>query len=130
MDSLVERLRDAAALPNGLYAEARAAITTLQSELLEQARIIGKSAEREERLAARVRELEASNARLRLDVEAQEALQVSAYHSGLKAGWNFCVSDDDLGYQAAMASTEHIRELRRIRSTRQALADMEQADVE
>ena len=32
--------------------------------------------------------------RLRLDVEAQEALQVSAYHAGLRAGWNFGVSDD------------------------------------
>lgn len=60
--------------------------------------------------------------RLRLDVEAQEALQVSAYRAGLKAGWNFCVSDDNAGMQAAMADTAHIKELRRIREARAALA--------
>jgi hypothetical protein len=61
-------------------------------------------------------------ARLRLDVEAQEALQVSAYHAGLRAGWNFGVSDDNAGMQAAMANTDHIKELRRIREARAALA--------
>ena len=60
--------------------------------------------------------------RLRLDVEAQEALQVSAYHAGLRAGWNFGVSDDNAGMQAAMANTDHIKELRRIREARAALA--------
>ena len=64
--------------------------------------------------------------RLRLDVEAQEALQVSAYHAGLKAGWNFCVDDDHAGYQAAMASTDHIKELARIRIARAALKGTEQ----
>lgn len=59
--------------------------------------------------------------RLRLDVEKQEALQVSAYHAGLKAGWNFCVDDNHEGLQAAMASTDHIKELRRIREARAAL---------
>ena len=60
--------------------------------------------------------------RLRLDVEAQEALQVSAYHAGLRAGWNFGVSDDNAGMQAAMANTDHIKELRRIREARATLA--------
>ena len=60
--------------------------------------------------------------RLRLDVEAPEALQVSAYHAGLRAGWNFGVSDDNDGMQAAMADTAHIKELRRIREARAALA--------
>lgn len=60
--------------------------------------------------------------RLRLDVEAQEALQVSAYHAGLRAGWNFGVSDDNAGMQAAMANTDHIKELHRIREARAALA--------
>ena len=52
---------------------------------------------------------------LRLEVEKQEALHVSAYHAGLKAGWNFCVDDNHEGMQAAMASTDYIKELRRIR---------------
>ena len=60
--------------------------------------------------------------RLRLDVEAQEALQVSSYHAGLRAGWNFGVSDDNAGMQAAMIDTSHIKELRRIREARAALA--------
>ena len=62
-------------------------------------------------------------ARLRLDVEAQEALQVSAYRAGLKAGWNFCVDDNHEGQQAAMASIDHIKELRRIREARAALGE-------
>lgn len=69
-------------------------------------------------IETQVREIE----RLRLDVEAQEALQVSAYHAGLRAGWNFGVSDDNAGMQAAMANTDHIKELRRIREARAALA--------
>ena len=63
------------------------------------------------------------NERLRLDVEAQEALQVSTYHAGLRAGWNFGVSDDNAGIQAAIANTDHIKELRRIREARAALGD-------
>ena len=61
--------------------------------------------------------------RLRLNVEAQEALQVSAYHAGLRAGWNFCVDDNHEGQQAAMASIDHIKELRRIREARAALGE-------
>lgn len=72
--------------------------------------------------ADRIEALEAEVERLRLDVEAQEALQVSAYHAGLRAGWNFGVSDDNAGMQAAMANTDHIKELRRIRDARAALA--------
>ena len=70
-------------------------------------------------IEAQAREIE----RLRLDVEAQEALQVSAYHAGLRAGWNFGVSDDNAGMQAAMANTDHIKELHRIREVRAALGD-------
>lgn len=73
--------------------------------------------------ADRIEALEAEVERLRLDVEAQEALQVSAYHAGLRAGWNFGVSDDNAGMQAAMANTDHIKELRRIREARAALGE-------
>ena len=76
-----------------------------------------------DRAAARVHTLSAEVERLRLDVEAQEALQVSAYHAGLKAGWNFGVSDDNAGMQAALANTDHIKELRRIREARAALGE-------
>ena len=72
--------------------------------------------------ADRIEQLTAEVDRLRLDVEAQEALQVSAYHAGLRAGWNFGVSDDNAGMQAAMANTDHIKELHRIREARAALA--------
>lgn len=67
--------------------------------------------------------VEAENERLRLDVETQEALQVSAYHAGLRAGWNFGVSDDNAGMQAALSDTDHIKELRRIREARAALGE-------
>ena len=80
------------------------------------------NAERLDQYADRIEALEAEVKRLRLDVEAQEALQVSAYHAGLRAGWNFGVSDDNAGMQAAMANTDHIKELRRIRDARAALA--------
>lgn len=76
------------------------------------------SHEAADQIETQAREIE----RLRLDVEAQEALQVSAYHAGLRAGWNFGVSDDNAGMQAAMADTAHIKELRRIREARAALA--------
>lgn len=74
-------------------------------------------------LRAEVERLKTENERLRLDVEAQEALQVSAYHAGLRAGWNFGVSDDNAGMQAALANTDHIKELRRIREARAALGE-------
>ena len=73
--------------------------------------------------AHRIEALSAEIERLRLDVEAQEALQVSAYHAGMRAGWNFGVSDDNAGMQAAMANTDHIKELRRIREARAALGE-------
>lgn len=60
--------------------------------------------------------------RLRLEVERAECLQDSAYKAGLKAGWNFAVSNDEAGYQAAMESTEHIAELKRIREAIRILA--------
>lgn len=74
-----------------------------------------------EKLQDQIEKLASENEPLRLDVEIQEALHVSAYHAGLKAGWNFCVDDNHAGFQKAMASTEHIKELRRIRDARAAL---------
>lgn len=71
---------------------------------------------------AKIAELEAVIARLRLDIEAQEALQVSIYHAGMKLGWNCAVTDDREEYDRAIAGTEHVRELRRIREARAALA--------
>ena len=79
---------------------------------------LGDCDEAADLIETQAREIE----RLRLDVEAQEALQVSAYHAGLRAGWNFGVSDDNAGMQAAMTDTAHIKELRRIREARAALA--------
>ena len=73
--------------------------------------------------ADRIEALTAENERLRLHVETQEALQVSAYHAGLRAGWNFGVSDDNAGMQAALSNTDHIKELRRIREARAALGE-------
>ena len=81
------------------------------------------NAERLDQYADRIEALEAENERLRLDVETQEALQVSAYHAGLRAGWNFGVSDDNAGMQAALSDTDHIKELRRIREARAALGE-------
>lgn len=60
---------------------------------------------------------------LRLDLDAKDALNVSAYYAGMKAGWNFCVNEDQINFAAAIASTEHIAELQRINAARQALGD-------
>ena len=109
--ALVERLREeiiADAFERGTIADGRFAERLIR-ERLRAADLIETQA----------REIE----RLRLDVKAQEALQVSAYHAGLRAGWNFSVSDDNAGMQAAMANTDHIKELRRIREARAALGD-------
>ena len=76
-----------------------------------------------DKAAARIHTLSAEVERLRLNVEVQEALQVSAYHAGLRAGWNIGVSDDNAGLQAALANTDHIKELRRIREARAALGE-------
>ncbi len=106
-DKLIEQLRD-----DDSYYRVQEKHWCIDSEELERQRLT--AADRIEALTAEVE-------RLRLDVEAQEALQVSAYHAGLKAGWNFCVDDNHEGQQAAMASTDHIKELRRIREARAAL---------
>ncbi len=73
------------------------------------------------RQAERVVALQREIALLKLDVEAQEALQVSAYRAVVQFGWNcgFCNATDR--YQEAMQGTEHIAELRRIREARAAL---------
>ena len=72
-------------------------------------------------LAAALREAWAENKRLRLDLAAQRCLQDSAYRAGMKAGWNFCVSEDEVGYRRAIDGTEHIAELKRIGGRRAAL---------
>ena len=71
---------------------------------------------------AKIAQQDAVIAGLRLDIEAQEALQVSAYHAGMKLGWNCAVTDDREKYDQAIAGTEHVKELHRIRKARQALA--------
>lgn len=63
--------------------------------------------------------------RLKLDLEAQECLQDSAYKAGVKHGWNLCVNDEEDGYQRIANNTEHIAELRRIRADRAALQSAE-----
>ena len=110
MDSLVERLKDRHSQygPDVLEMQAATAITTLQSELLEQARIIGKSAEREERLAARVRELEKL---------AGLVAKILPSAAGL----------DDAPPSKIIACYLSMGELRAIRH---AIADMEQADAD
>lgn len=60
--------------------------------------------------------------RLKLDLEAQECLQDSAYKAGVQHGWNLCINDDEDGYQRIANNTEHIAELRRIRADRTTLA--------
>lgn len=58
--------------------------------------------------------------RLKLDLQAKDCLQDSAYQAGMKHGWNCAVSDDRAAYDAAISS-EHIAELRRVNETRAAL---------
>ena len=48
------------------------------------------------------------------NVAVHEALHVSAYYAGMKAGWKFCDANDNEGFQRAMQSTEHIATLRGI----------------
>ena len=76
----------------------------------------------QEQIAAKDAEI----ARLRLEVEKEQALQDSSYKTGLKAGWNLCVKEDHEGYAKATESTEHIREFRRIREARATLAKGEE----
>lgn len=59
--------------------------------------------------------------RLKLDVEAQEALHVSAYKAGVQFGWNCGFTNATDRYHEAMQGTEHIEELKRIREARAAL---------
>lgn len=80
-------------------------------------------------LAAEPVGLREENARLKLDVAAQECLQDSAYKAGLAAGWNFAQDDDNDGFQRARSSTEHVAELKRIRSEREALDTVGRREV-
>lgn len=63
--------------------------------------------------------------RLKLDLQAKDCLQVSAYHAGMKHGWNCAISGDMAAYDAAI-STEHIAELRSVNEARDALKQGEQ----
>jgi hypothetical protein len=67
-------------------------------------------------------EVRAEVARVHLDLRAAECLQDSQYKAGVGAGWNFAIRDDEAGFQAALASTEHIAELKRIKQARAALS--------
>lgn len=57
-EDLIERLRNAAALPTGLYAEAADALESSSTECMEQARLLGMSAEREADLLGKIERLE------------------------------------------------------------------------
>jgi hypothetical protein len=50
------------------------------------------------------------------EIAIHECLNVSAYRAGMKAGWSYCDANDLEGYQRAMEGTEHIAELKRLRS--------------
>jgi hypothetical protein len=69
--------------------------------------------------------LEAQVGALRLQLDQKDALYDSGFQAGVKLGWNFGVSGDEAGFQAATSSTEHVAELKRIRA---ALAEV-QADA-
>lgn len=57
-EELIANLRDAAALPTGLYAEAADALESLSAECTEQARLLCMSAEREADLLGEIERLE------------------------------------------------------------------------
>ncbi|MDE2107078.1 MAG: hypothetical protein KGL39_58265 [Patescibacteria group bacterium] len=78
-------------------------------------------------LASEKADLERQVEDMRLDIDAQEALQVSAYRAGAKFGWNCCDAGDEKRYQLTMEGTEHIAELKRIRKARAQLARKEGA---
>lgn len=58
---------------------------------------------------------------LRLQLDQKDALYDSGFQAGVKLGWNFGVSGDEAGFQAATSSTEHVAELKRIRAKLAAL---------
>ncbi len=62
--------------------------------------------------------------RLKLDLQAKDCLQDSAYQAGMKHGWNCAVSGDRDAYDTAISS-EHIAELRRVNEARAALQPQE-----
>lgn len=68
-----------------------------------------------------VREIEAENARLKIDLEVAECLQVSAVHAAIKLGWNFGFCADEAGFAAATKGTEHIARLKELRFAYAAL---------
>lgn len=78
-----------------------------------------------DRLAAENAALEAQVGALRLQLDQKDALYDSGFQAGVKLGWNFGVSGDEAGFQAATSSTEHVAELKRIRA---ALAEVQARD--
>ncbi len=73
------------------------------------------SEERDDALA-RLAAAEAQVTALRLQLDQKDALYDSGFQAGVKLGWNFGVSGDEAGFQAATASTDHVAELKRIRA--------------
>lgn len=67
-------------------------------------------------LRARLAAAEAQVGALRLQLDQKDALYDSGFQAGVKLGWNFGVSGDEAGFQAATSSTEHVAELKRIRA--------------
>lgn len=75
-------------------------------------------------MAAHIEALTAEVERLKLDLQAKDCLQDSAYQAGMKHGWNCAVSGDRDAYDTAISS-EHIAELRRVNEARAALQPQE-----
>lgn len=44
--------------------------------------------------------------------DVAEALMESQYRAGMKAGWNLCATDDDVGFQARMRYEGHLKPIR------------------
>ncbi len=82
------------------------------------------AARRFKALTARIEALTAEVDRLKLDLQAKDCLQDSAYQAGMKHGWNCAVSGDRDAYDTAISS-EHIAELRRVNEARAALQPQE-----
>lgn len=96
-------------------------ISALQKEVDEQCRLLGAGSEREASQLGEITRLRRQVEWLKVDVETQEALQVSAYKAGVSLGWNLGVSDDNEGLRRALDGTEHVAKLRQIREARTKL---------
>lgn len=70
--------------------------------------------------AKTIKETQAENDALMLDLQASDCLHVSAYQAGLAAGWNYRDANDEEGFAKARSSSDHIAELKRVRRARAA----------